>query len=35
VGRVDLRRYGTPAQHQAAHGLDATGLRRSITDFLG
>jgi transketolase len=35
VGRVDLRRYGTPAEHQAAHGLDAAGLRRSITDFLG
>lgn len=34
VRRIDLRRYGTPEQHQAAHGLDAAGLRRSITDFL-
>jgi transketolase len=35
VGRVDLRRYGTPEEHQAAHGLDAAGLRRSISAFLG
>ena len=35
VPRVELRRYGTPKQHQAEHGLDAAGLRRSITDFLG
>ncbi len=35
VGRQELRRYGTPREHQAAHGLDAAGLRRSITDFLG
>ena len=34
VDRVDLRRYGTPEEHQAAHGLDAAGLRRSITSFL-
>jgi transketolase len=34
VDRVDLRRYGTPEEHQAAHGLDAAGLRRSITGFL-
>jgi transketolase len=34
VGREELRNYGTPKEHQAAHGLDATGLRRSITRFL-
>jgi transketolase len=30
----ELRRYGTPRQHERAHALDAAGLRRSITDFL-
>ena len=35
VGRGELRRYGTPAYHAALHGLDATGIRRSVTDFLG
>ena len=34
VGRSELRRYGTPAYHAALHGLDATGIRRSVTDFL-
>ena len=34
VGRAELRRYGTPADHVAAHGLDAAGLRRSIDAFL-
>ena len=34
VPRVELRRYGTPKQHEAQHGLDAAGLRRSITDLL-
>jgi transketolase len=30
----ELRRYGTPRQHEHAHALDAAGLRRSIADFL-
>ena len=34
VGREELRRYGTPADHAAAHGLDAAGIRRSVTGFL-
>jgi transketolase len=35
VGRVELRRYGSPAEHAAAYGLDPASLRRSITGFLG
>jgi transketolase len=35
VGREELRRYGTPADHAALHGLDATGIRRSVKEFLG
>jgi transketolase len=35
VGRAELRRYGTPAEHEHAHGLDAASLRASITGFLG
>jgi len=35
VGRRELRCYGTPADHQAAHGLDARSLRASISAFLG
>ena len=34
VGRADLRRYGRPKDHARWHGLDAAGLRRSISDFL-
>jgi len=34
VGRTEVRRYGTPADHARAHGLDAAGLRASITAFL-
>lgn len=33
VSRDDLRRYGTPAEHDPAHGLDPAGIRRSILDF--
>lgn len=35
VGRVEHRRYGTPAEHVAAHGLDAAGIRSSLDRFLG
>jgi transketolase len=35
VGRADLHRYGRPSDHARAHDLDAAGLRRSMTAFLG
>ena len=35
VPRTELRRYGTPAEHAACYGLDAAGIRRSVTGFLG
>ena len=35
VDREELRRYGTPGQHLVAHGLDAAGIRASVTRFLG
>jgi transketolase len=34
VSRAELRRYGTPEDHVRAHGLDAAGIRRSVTSFL-
>ena len=34
VGRRELRRYGTPAEHAQAHALDAAGIRASIDAFL-
>jgi transketolase len=33
VQRRDLRRYGTVAEHDAEHGLDAASIRRAIEDF--
>jgi len=35
VGRAEVRRYGTWRDHARAHGLDAAGLRASISGFLG
>jgi transketolase len=34
VGREEVRHYGTPAEHEAAHGLDAASLRARISGFL-
>jgi transketolase len=34
VPNRELRRYGTGAEHRAAHGLDAAGIVRSLDDFL-
>ncbi len=35
VGRDEVRRYGTPADHAAWHGLDAAGIGRTVREFLG
>jgi transketolase len=34
VGRDEIRRYGTPADHARWHGLDPAGIRRSVRQFL-
>ena len=34
VPPAELRRYGTPADHAAQYGLDAVGIRRSVTGFV-
>jgi transketolase len=34
VDEPELRRYGTPAEHRGAHGLDAPGLAVSIREFM-
>jgi len=33
VRNPELRRYGTGADHRAAHGLDAAGIRTSLDEF--
>jgi transketolase len=33
VETPELRRYGTPAEHRAAHGLDAAGIRAAMEAF--
>ena len=35
VPRAEPRRYGTPEDHARLYGLDAAGIRRSVTGFLG
>ena len=34
VPNAEFRRYGTGAEHRAAHGLDAAGIGRSLEGFL-
>jgi transketolase len=34
VPNAEFRRYGTGAEHRAAHGLDAAGIRASADAFL-
>jgi len=33
VGREEPRRYGTPEEHDAVHGLDPIGLRSAVVEF--
>lgn len=33
VGRNEVRRYGTPADHAHVHGLDAEGIRAALDSF--
>jgi transketolase len=35
VPNEEFRHYGKPAEHRAAHGLDAAGIRTSLERFLG
>ena len=35
VPNAEFRRYGTGAEHRAAHGLDAAGIAHSLEGFLG
>jgi transketolase len=35
IENPELRRYGTPGEHRAAHGLDARGIRARLERFLG
>lgn len=35
VSRVEHRGYGLIEDHAARHGLDAPGIRKSVTEFLG
>jgi transketolase len=35
VPNAEFRHYGSPAEHRAAHGLDAAGIRASLEAFIG
>ncbi|MGO9196376.1 MAG: hypothetical protein ACLQK4_04530 [Acidimicrobiales bacterium] len=34
VSNPELHRYGSPGEHERAHGLDPAGIRRSLAGFL-